>query len=80
MADASMRFALRSFPMTFDRIADGLQELVQRLATNQETATPPATWQPWEWAYVLGIASGAVMRVETAIRARPVPFPYAGGS
>lgn len=47
--------------MTRERIADGLEILCLQLA-NGDTSIPPG-WQPHEWAYVKGLASGAIINV-----------------
>jgi hypothetical protein len=45
--------------MTRERIAEGLERLTLQLASG-ETTTPPEGWQPHEWAYVKGLAHGAI--------------------
>lgn len=52
--------------MTRDRIAEGLELLVLQLA-NGETSLP-ADWQPHEWAYVKGLASGAIWPLHLRLR------------
>jgi hypothetical protein len=47
--------------MTFERIAEGLRELVLRLANNQDVRPAPAGWQAFEWTYVQGIASHGIL-------------------
>ena len=46
--------------MTRDQIADGLSLLVLQLANNDLHL--PSGWEPHEWAYVKGIASGAILQ------------------
>jgi hypothetical protein len=47
--------------MTFERIAEGLRELVLRLANNQDVRPAPNGWQPFEWTYVQGVASHGIL-------------------
>lgn len=47
--------------MTFDRMLEGLQALVFRLGNRQDTIEPPPGWKDFEWAYVQGIASHAIL-------------------
>jgi hypothetical protein len=51
--------------MTRLRIATGLHLLITQLA-NGETERPEG-WDPHEWAYVKGLASGAIIELETKI-------------
>ena len=52
--------------MTRERIADGLEILCLQLA-NGDTSLPPG-WEPHEWAYLKGLASGAIWPVVTRLR------------
>jgi len=47
--------------MTRQQIADGLEVIALRLAKAE--AETPAGFASHEWAYVKGIAAGAIMRV-----------------
>jgi hypothetical protein len=47
--------------MTRERIADGLEILFLQLA-NGDSALPPG-WQPHEWQYIKGLASGAIWNI-----------------
>jgi len=55
--------------MTRDQIAEGLSILVLRLANSHDVEIPPEGWQPHEWAYLKGLASGEILR----LRDRLVP-------
>ena len=57
--------------MTIEKMADGLHELVQRLANNVDTTTPPDDWTPAEWAYVKGLASAQILRLRDQLMQRP---------
>ncbi len=46
--------------MTREQIAEGLSLLVMQLANDADV---PDGWQPHEWAYVKGIASGEILRL-----------------
>jgi hypothetical protein len=48
--------------MTRERIADGLELLCLQLGNGQTDAMPPEGWTSHEWAYVKGLATGAVMQ------------------
>lgn len=49
--------------MTRARIADGLTRIVLILATADLRDDVPDGWEPHEWAYVKGLASGAVIQL-----------------
>ncbi len=52
--------------MTRQRIADGLMLLVLELASPSKTysvSDQPDGWEPHEWAYVKGLASGETLRL-----------------
>jgi len=51
--------------MTRDQIAAGLEQLALQLANARDV---PVGWEPHEWAYVKGIASGAIMRLRDRLR------------
>jgi hypothetical protein len=53
--------------MTRERIADGLELLVLQLANGETTL--PEGWESHEWAYVKGLASGALWPVIPRLRA-----------
>lgn len=48
--------------MTRARIAEGLMLIVMGLANSDNLAEPPEGWEPHEWAYVRGLASGEILR------------------
>jgi hypothetical protein len=49
--------------VTRARIAEGLQLLVLGLANPGTLTDPPDGWEPHEWAYVKGLASGEIWRL-----------------
>jgi hypothetical protein len=53
--------------MTRERIAEGLSMLVLGLANPGTLMDPPDDWTAHEWAYVKGLASGAILRLRDAI-------------
>ncbi len=53
--------------MTRERIAEGLQLLILALANPGTLLDPPDGWEPYEWAYVKGLASGAVTQLAKAL-------------
>lgn len=63
--------------MTRERIAEGLSLLVLHLA-NGHAETPP-NWEPHEWAYLKGLASGELLRLRDRIVPRePTGFTTRG--
>lgn len=55
--------------MTRAQIVDGLEAVALRLAAAD---TPPAGYEPHEWAYVKGIASAVILRLrDNLARATP---------
>lgn len=57
--------------MTRDRIAEGLDVLAMRLSANEGTIIDqrPGGWEPHEWAYVKGVASGEILRLRDRLGA-----------
>lgn len=55
--------------MTRQRIIDGLDLLIMGLANPGTLLDPPDGWEPHEWAYVKGIASGELVRLRERIAA-----------
>lgn len=49
--------------MTRSRIADGLVLVVELLGHPGPLPDPPNGWDRYEWAYVKGLASGAILRL-----------------
>lgn len=49
--------------MTRTRIAEGLVLLVELLANPGSLPDPPNGWERYEWTYVKGLASGAILRL-----------------
>jgi hypothetical protein len=54
--------------MTRDQILEGLSILVLQLANDADV---PDGWQPHEWAYVKGIASGEILRLRDRLVGAP---------
>jgi len=55
--------------MTRQRIADGLMLLVLALSNAIPVLDPPDGWQPYEWAYVKGLASSEILRLQRVVAA-----------
>jgi hypothetical protein len=55
--------------MTRQRIADGLMLLVLGLANPGTLTDPPDGWEPPEWAYVKGLASSEILRLQRVVAA-----------
>lgn len=51
--------------MRLEQIIDGLDLLVLQLANDADV---PDGWEPHEWAYVKGIASGGILRLRDRLR------------
>jgi hypothetical protein len=53
--------------MTRQKIAEGLSLLVMNLASGEDPTYRPSDWEPYEWAYVKGIASGEILRLRARL-------------
>ena len=51
--------------MTRDQITEGLTVLAMQLANDADV---PDGWEPEEWAYVKGIASGEILRLRDRLK------------
>ena len=51
--------------ITRSTIVEGLSTLILQLANDADV---PDGWEPHEWAYVKGVASGAIIRLRTHLR------------
>jgi hypothetical protein len=51
--------------ITRSTIVEGLSTLILQLANEADV---PDGWEPHEWAYVKGIASGAIIRLRTQLQ------------
>jgi hypothetical protein len=59
--------------VTAAQIAEGLTAIVLRLANPEAPDTLPPGWTMHEWAYVRGIAAGAIARARDEFVRAPAP-------
>jgi len=65
--------------MTREQIAAGLTVIVQVLSQNEGDDVPDG-WEPNEWAFIKGIASGEILRLRDRLVPRGTTPPSVGVS